>query len=153
LASPRSDARRIPRLGEVLRQIGKSIRIDFDLGLLDGSALLQIADAAERGLPILLQLGGDKTIVRIARGIPALGQTRLVSRLPQFQVQNPLLFFLCIRSALNAASIAIGSTARSSSLAIAESIRGPPNVMHRGRPIIRFGLSQRYTGRLCGLPV
>lgn len=59
----------------------------------------------------------------------------------------------CICSALNAASIAIGSTARSSSLAIAESIRGPPKVMHRGRPIIRFGLSQRYTGRLCGLPV
>jgi IS66 C-terminal element len=95
LASPHGDARRIPRLREVLRQIGKSIRIDFDLGLLcDRSALLQIADAAERGLPILLQLGGDETIVRIACSIPPLGQTRLVSRLPQFQVQDSLLFFL-----------------------------------------------------------
>ena len=95
LASSHGDAQRIPRLREVLRQIGKSFRIDFDLGLLcDRSALLQIADAAERGLPIFLQLGGDKTIVRIACGIPALGQTRLVSRLPQFQVQDSLLFFL-----------------------------------------------------------
>jgi hypothetical protein len=95
LASSHGNARRIPRLREVLRQIGKSIRIDFDLGLLCGrSALLQIAYAAERGLPILLQLCGDKSIVRIAGGIPALGQTRLVSRLPQFQIQDSLLFFL-----------------------------------------------------------
>ena len=79
---------------QVLRQVGKSIRIDFDLGLLCGrSALLQIADAAERGLPILLQLCGDKTIVRIAGGIPALGQTRVVARLLQLQIQNSLLFF------------------------------------------------------------
>jgi hypothetical protein len=74
-----------------------SIRIDFDLGLLCGRlAPLQIAGAAERGLPILLQLCGDETIVRIAGGIPALGQTRLVLRLPQFQIQDSLLFFLLL---------------------------------------------------------
>src|ERR1700686_3974413 len=58
----------------------------------------------------------------------------------------------CIRSASNAASMAIGSTVRNSSLAIAASTRWPPKVMHRGRPIIRFGLSQRYTGlRIAGV--
>jgi len=46
---------------------------------------------------------------------------------------------MCLRSATTAASIAIGSTARRSSRAIAASIRSPRDVKHRGRPSIRLG--------------
>jgi hypothetical protein len=95
LACTHRDARCIPSLREVLCQIGKSIRIDCDLRFLCGrTTFLQIADAAERDLPILLQLCRDETIVRIASGIAALGQVCLVARLLQFQIQDPLLVFL-----------------------------------------------------------
>src|SRR4029077_10420019 len=55
----------------------------------------------------------------------------------------------CIRSASNAASIAIGSTACNNSRALAASTRGPPKVMPRGRPIIKVGFVQLiYRGAL-----
>jgi hypothetical protein len=41
---------------------------------LRGLACLQISDALERGLPILLQLRGDEAIVRIAGRVATLGQ-------------------------------------------------------------------------------
>ena len=62
--------------------------------LCSGLACLQISDAPERGLPVLLQLRGNEAIVRIAGRVATLGQACLVTGLLHFQVPDTLLVFL-----------------------------------------------------------
>ena len=103
-------------------------------------------DAPERRLPALLELRGDEAIVGIAGSVAPFRERGFVAGLLQLQLHDALLFALasmCLRSASTAASIAIGSTARRSSRAIAASTRRPPKVKQRGSPSIRLGRSQR----------
>ena len=57
-------------------------------------AHLQVANTPERGFPVLFQLSGNETIVRIASGVPTLGQACIVTSLLDFHVQDALLVLL-----------------------------------------------------------
>ena len=147
LAGAHGRARRVPGGFEVLGEAGE-VRRDGGRGRRPHRLQPRLArlDPPQRRLPALLQLCGDQAVVGIAGRVAPLRKRRLVARLLQLQIDDALPFVLGFhvhRSASRAASIAIGSTARSSSPATAASMRGPPNVRHRGRPSIRFGRSQR----------
>ncbi|WP_288827393.1 hypothetical protein [uncultured Paraburkholderia sp.] len=78
--------------------------------------------------PVLLQLRGNQTIIGGAGSVAAFCERGFVSGLLQLKLDDPpLLVLLSIRvcSASKAASIAIGSTTRMSSFAIA-------TLMHSG---------------------
>ena len=55
---------------------------------------LAVLDAAQRRLPVLLQLRGDQSVVGIAGGIAAFGERRLIARLLELELDDALLFGL-----------------------------------------------------------
>src|SRR5829696_9465745 len=55
-------------------------------------------DPLERGFPALLKLGGDQTIVGIARRIAAFGQRSLVASLLQLEISDALSFVSAFHS-------------------------------------------------------
>jgi len=54
----------------------------------------QVSHPAQRGLPVLLQLRGDQTVIGIAGSVAALGKRSLVAGLLQFQIEDLALIFL-----------------------------------------------------------
>ena len=142
---------------QVGRQVGKSIRIDLKIRLLVAwVARLQIADTTQCSLPVLLQLRGNETILGIAGRVAPFGEASLVASLLHLKIHDTLLVFLLFLVhpfRLERGFDCYSFHGPEQLPPTAASILGPPKVIHRGKPIIRFGLSQRYTGRLCGLPV
>ena len=95
LACAHRDTGCIPGRRQIVRQVGEGIRVDRDVGsLFSGLAGLQISDAPERGLPVLLQLRGNEAIVRIAGRVATLSQACFVTGLLHFQIPDTLLVFL-----------------------------------------------------------
>jgi len=72
-------------------------------------------------------------------GVRERGLVRALLQLELYDAPLVKLDFLCLRSACSAASMAMGSTARSSSRVIASSGRRPPNVKHRAAPTAGWG--------------
>jgi hypothetical protein len=55
-------------------------------------------DPLERGFPALLKLGGDQTMVGIARRIAAFGQRSLLASLLQLEISDALSFVSAVHS-------------------------------------------------------
>ena len=95
LTSPHRHIGRVPGRGQIVGQTGEAARVDLDgRWAFDRLARFQIPHATQRGLPVLLQLRGDQTVVGIAGSIAAFGETDLVASLLQFQIVNLALIFL-----------------------------------------------------------
>lgn len=147
LACALRDVRRAPGRRQVFRTIGKSPRIDLQAGgRFDRLVYLRIADAAQGGLPVLLQLSGDETVAGVAGGIAAFGEACLVPDLPKGPCRaraDVVPVAPDASAASNAASPTNDSKSRSNSRATATSIFGAPNIVQRGNSRIWLVRSQR----------
>jgi hypothetical protein len=97
LACAHGNAGRVPRHGQVARQVCKGIGSNLDsAGLFSELTRLQFFDALECLLPALLQLCRDETIVRVTCRVTALRETGLVASLLEFQIQDAALILLLL---------------------------------------------------------
>src|SRR3954465_12289112 len=139
LAGAHRYAGRVPGRFEIVGQAREIRRLDGRCRRQPVKPCFAGLDPLERGFPALLKLGGNQTMVGIARRIAAFGQRSLVACLLQLEIRDALSFvsaFIPLRPASPRGPTAIGSTTRRTSRAIAASIREPPNPRHRGRPSI-----------------
>jgi hypothetical protein len=95
LASAHRHIGRVPSRGQIGCQICEGTRIDLDVGWsFNRWPRFHIPYAAERRLPVLLQLRGDEAIIRIAGSVTTLRETGFVAGLLQFQIVDVLLILL-----------------------------------------------------------
>jgi hypothetical protein len=110
-------------------------------------------------LPVFLQLSSDETIIGITYRVTALRETRLVASLLKFQIQDTMLVFLLLPVHPLCLECCFDRHRFHSPQELLGNGNIDPRTAEGHAPwqphhnVITLGLSQRYTGRLCGLPV
>jgi hypothetical protein len=97
LAAPSGDTWRGPSGGEIRGQaieVGHRHRGIWRVHC--GEARSASLHTAQRGLPVLLQLRGDETVLRVAGGIAAFGQGGVVLGLLQVEFRDTSTFGLAV---------------------------------------------------------